>query len=334
MVYAMRSLRLVGPDSEGDAVVLESLDGAERFSLPLDERLRNVSLGQPPDDASVPEPHSEPVTPGEALSPREIQTRVRAGESAQAVADKAGVPVEKVMRFALPVLAERSRVVDEARRARARHGSEGSLSPFGELIDDRLGRHGVNPAAVGWDAFRRPDGGWTVVAAFTAAEQNRTAKFSFALHNRTVSALDALAADLLSGHPVRALLPPDPEPVTELTPPAAVRLTAVPDHPDDEPSDLPLATTAPLRPARRQRTRTRPIPIDADDELFDQEAVEDAPATGWQEPPLPLELPTEVGQHAAADADDEAANRRVRRGEKPRMPSWDDILFGVKHRTD
>ena len=52
------------------------------------------------------------------------------------------------------------------------------------------------------------------------------AKFSFALLNRTVSALDDIAADLLSDRPVQALLPPPPpvpEPVAEV--PAADRAT-------------------------------------------------------------------------------------------------------------
>jgi hypothetical protein len=324
----MQSLRLVGPAEDGASVLLESLDGAAQFSLPLDERLRDVSLGQPPEPPAAPEP-----APGQSLSPREIQTRVRAGESPQAVAESAGMPLEKVMRFAHPVLAERARVVDEAIRARARRPGEGTPVPFGELIADRLGRHGVDPATVRWDAFRRQDGGWTVTAAFTAIEQDRLARFSFGLSNRTVSALDALAADLLSDRPVRALLPPDPDPVAELVEPGPVRLSAVPDQPapdaDESGADESgLAVTPAVRPFRRQKVHTRPIPVDTDDELFDQEAFDD-PVAGWQAPALPLEL---AEQDLESDDGSEGRHRRSRRSEKPRMPSWDDILLGVRHK--
>ena len=323
----MQSLRLVGPAEDGASVVLETCDGAERFSLPLDERLRDVTLGQPPEPPAAPAP--EPTPPGQTLSPREIQTRVRAGESPQAVANSAGMPLEKVMRFALPVLAERTRVVEEAKRARARRPGEGSPAPFGELIAERLSRHAVEPSSVRWDAFRRPDGGWTVTAGFTAIEQDRLAKFSFGLLNRTVSALDALAADLLSDRPVRALLPPDPEPVPELGELAPVRLSAVPDQPagDPDPDEPGLAATPAVMPFRRQKAHTRPIPVDSDDELFDQEAFEDQ-GDSWQEPLLPLEL--ELAEQDGEPG--EGRHRRNRRADKPRMPSWDDILLGVRHK--
>jgi len=323
----MQSLRLVGPGEDGTSVILETPDGAERFSLPLDERLRDVALEQPPEPPAAREPTAQ------SLSPRDIQTRVRSGESPQAVAESAGMALEKVMRFAGPVLAERIRVVEEAKRARARRAGEGHPVPFGELIADRLSRHGLDPTAVRWDAYRRPDGGWTVTAGFTAIEQDRLAKFSFGLLNRTVSALDALAADLLSDRPVRALLPPEPDPVSELTEPIPVRLSAVPDQPEPE-SDAEesgLAATPAVRPFRRQKAHTRPIPIDSDDELFDQEAFDSAGGS-WQEAPLPLEL---TGQGIEPDDDGEGEGRHRRggrRGEKPRMPSWDDILLGVRHK--
>jgi hypothetical protein len=187
-----------------------------------------------------------------------------------------------------------------------------------------------------------------VSAGFSVFEQDRQARFSFGLTNRTVSALDALGADLLSDRPVRALLPPDPEPVGEVTEPGGgtepgskvaspVRLTAVPDRPEadaeesesDEPDEPGLAATPAVRPFRRQKAHTRPIPVDSDDELFDQEAF-DEPGNSWPEPALPLEL-AESGFDTEYDAG-EGRHRRNRRGDKPRMPSWDDILLGVRHK--
>jgi hypothetical protein len=52
--------------------------------------------------------------------------------------------------------------------------------------------------------------------------------------------------------------------------------------------------------------------------------------TGWQEQSLPLEL---AEQDLEPDEAGEGRHRRGgRRSEKPRMPSWDDILLGVRHK--
>jgi hypothetical protein len=200
----MRLLRLVGPGEDGTSVVVEavepgSLDG-ERFELSLDDRLRSLATTEralPASGAGPSGPRAEGSGP--VPTPREIQVRVRAGETAQAVADEAGIPLDRVMRFAYPVLQERVRVTDEARRARARRGGDGLLVPFGELLDSRLVRHGVEPAAVRWDAYRREDGGWTVTSEFSSHQRTVRAKFSFALLNRTVSALDDIAAGIRLG---------------------------------------------------------------------------------------------------------------------------------------
>ncbi|MDT0260813.1 septation protein SepH [Jatrophihabitans lederbergiae] len=356
----MRLLRLIGPSEDGTSLTLQAQDGGERFSIPIDAELRAACSTKPSGKAPVAdaEPTQHTPTQHHNPSPREIQTRVRAGETAESIAEEADLPLERVMRFAYPVLQERTRVVDEARRARARR-QDGRLEPFGELIDARLSRHGVEPPAVLWDAYRREDGGWTVTAMFTANEREMRVKFSFVLMNRTVSALDDVAADLFSDRPVRALLRPEPAPAPTSPPASPVpgeapaedagpaRLSAVPDE------GAAAEPTPPVRaPGRRQKAFTRPVPVGLDDELFDQDAA-DQP---WQNEPLPQDLsvaaapntsdeaaqPTANEQSpegAAADgepAGDEAAEpKRARRsGEKPRMPSWDDILLGVRHKSD
>jgi len=337
----MRVLRLVGPDEDGTSLIVEAVETdsteterGERFTLSLDERLRTMATTRPdrqPETASdAPAASSGPVP-----TPREIQVRVRAGETAQAVADQAGIPLERVMRFAYPVLQERVRVTDEARRARARRGGDGLLVPFGELIDSRLARHGLDSATVRWDAYRREDGGWTVTSAFTAHEREVLAKFSFALANRTVSALDDIAADLLSDRPVQALLAPPP-PVVEPAAPEwdaapGPRLTAVP-NPSRTDVPRPQETGAAVRPpSRRQKAHTRPVPITVDDELFDQDAFDQQP---WHEPPLPFEVggsavrrdTSRSGRPARRPA--QVLRRSDRRGRRPlsarslSSPSW------------
>ena len=55
-----------------------------------------------------------------ALRPRDIQTRIRAGESPEDVAAVAGTSVEKVMIFAAPVLAERAHIARSAQSSSVR----------------------------------------------------------------------------------------------------------------------------------------------------------------------------------------------------------------------
>lgn len=357
----MRELRLIGPGEDGESVIVES-DAGEQFSLPVDERLRAAArsdrahLGQL--DAAITGP----------LRPRDIQIRVRAGESPADLAEQAGMPLDRVMRFAYPVLAERTRVTDEARRARARRVGDGHLVAFGELVDSRFAAHGIEPGAVTWDAFRRPDGGWTVTANVPDERFPALAKFSFSLGNRTVSALDDVAADLLSGRPIKAQVSADP-PTDRFSTIAFGRLSAVPDE-----------------VGARLRARTHPLPVEVDDqELFDQDALDSdgfeyadpsarpgsADGTGraegagdaladaepellWPQPgvepgaftqpdaeePSLFAERTELGEDAAVSEHGEepvtagSGRRGAKHGDKPRMPSWDDILLGVRRKSE
>ena len=54
------------------------------------------------------------------LRPRDIQARIRAGETPESVAQVAGTSVDKVMPYAAPVLAERAHVAQRAQRASIR----------------------------------------------------------------------------------------------------------------------------------------------------------------------------------------------------------------------
>jgi hypothetical protein len=313
----MRRLRFLGPGDD-DTVILRSLDGTEHYRLEIDEKLASAvmpgSVALPKLSVAAEPPRGQSTNGKDAmddLRPRDIQTRVRAGEDPQALAEEAGQPLDRVMRFAYPVLQERVRIVDEARRGRTRAGSDNQTTEFGSLFDHRLGVLGTEPTSVRWDSFRRPDGGWTVTAVFTADiqsidPQQLTAKFSFALTNRMVSALNDVAADLISGNPISALVVAAPAPIDyaaldALSSGAAAptRLAAVPDpepdHADDTASDTDPAgaeraeARSALRlPLRRQKAHTHPLPVSVDDdvvdELFDQDAADPAWASESDSP--------------------------------------------------
>ncbi|MGD9530913.1 MAG: septation protein SepH, partial [Pseudonocardia sp.] len=107
----MRALRVVGIREDGGdiTVVLEDPERRERFTVPGDETLRAAARG---DQARL---GQIAIEVGNELRPREIQVRIRAGASVAELATLAGVPEQKIERFAYPVLLERSRTAELAR---------------------------------------------------------------------------------------------------------------------------------------------------------------------------------------------------------------------------
>lgn len=321
----MRVLHFVERDTERGSVVLATTDGHEQFELAVDQALRDAVTVAPAAKAPTPtppRPNSEPK-----ISPREIQMRVRGGESPQALAESYGADLAWVERFAGPVLAERTRMADEARRAKARRSTtDGQTVVFGEAVDDRFGAHGIDPATVRWDAHRREDGQWIVSAHWIGGQNERGAEWTFHLSARTVAPIDDAAADLLSDRPIRPVVTPDPEtpPNLTLAPPLAPGLVAFPAMPD---------------------AHTGPLP--RDEELFDQtkfdgdpEPVAELDQGTFDELHLPLNVPdaaptvtaripklTNLGVAARTETEDEKAARAS-------IPSWDDILLGVRRKHD
>src|SRR2546423_10246169 len=99
--------------------------------LPVDDRVRAAVLG----DKELLDQLGAKIE--SALSPREIQARLRSGDTADAVALAAGVPVDWVRRFEGPVRDERGHVVDEARPTIERGAPP---IPLGDRSDDHLTR--------------------------------------------------------------------------------------------------------------------------------------------------------------------------------------------------
>src|SRR5690625_7468899 len=83
------------------------------------------------------------------------------------------------------VIAERVSVVQ--RTSTSPCGSGGPS--LDEFVTERLAaRQATEDTA--WDAWRRPDGSWTLELSFSAAGRTRQAHWMADLDNRTVSALD------------------------------------------------------------------------------------------------------------------------------------------------
>ncbi|MGO3151637.1 MAG: septation protein SepH [Galactobacter sp.] len=167
----MEHVELLRVHTSGTDLVLRTPAG-EEYLLALDEALRrSVRMPQPraASQAAVP----ATTVP---LSPRQIQARIRAGESAAQVAAESGTDLDHVLRYEGPVLAERNYIASRARDVevsgplsnegyRAAFGDESAT--LGDMVHTRLRSFGVEPETLTWDAWKLDSGTWRIVARFT-----------------------------------------------------------------------------------------------------------------------------------------------------------------------
>jgi Protein of unknown function (DUF3071) len=185
----MQELRFVAVSEDGRYAVLAIPGRSARFTLPIDERLRAVALGQ---TSRLAQYEIEVESP---LRPKEIQARIRAGETVEEIADAAGIAVERVRWFEGPVLAERAYVADQAQLASVRRQGDATPGPrLGEIVTERLKMFGVDPEDAQWDAKKLGDGSWQVQLIFISGGRLHTAEWIFDQRRRHVLPADDNAA--------------------------------------------------------------------------------------------------------------------------------------------
>lgn len=255
----MQELRLVGVSDEGDHLLFAAIDATGAvFRVPLDGRLR----------AAV---RDETVRPGQletpqesTVRPKEIQARIRSGQTPEEVAKAAGLSVAKIEAFANPVIRERMHVAELAQRTTVRRpGESGPHGELGELVQQRLHTRGVHPDDLEWDSWRREDGTWKIRLHYKLANRTGTAEWIYDMSARHVRPVDDEAAALVSA---TGTLTPEPE-VAEFV--ERPRLAAVaggageaphaapappPQQQEEEDSEQP---TQPLRIARQSAKNKR-----------------------------------------------------------------------------
>jgi hypothetical protein len=160
------------------------------------------------------------------LRPKEIQAKIRAGASVEQVASAAGVGIERVQRFANPVLLERSRAAELATAAHPVLADGPSVLTLLETVTSALVARGLDPDATGWDAWRNEDGRWTVQMGWKAGMSDNVAHFRFTpgAHGGTVTAFDDAACQLIDpdfARPLRPLAPVAQLDFEEPVPPVA-----------------------------------------------------------------------------------------------------------------
>ncbi|AXB48793.1 septation protein SepH [Amycolatopsis albispora] len=286
----MRALRVVGLHEDGRSIVCEDTARGERFLLPADERLRAAARGDITRLGQI------EIELESQMRPREIQARIRAGESVEQVANSGGIPVARVERFAYPVLLERSRTAEMAQAAHPVREDGPDVQTLGEVVAYAFGVFGQDYTNASWDSWKGEDGKWVVGLNWQTGRSDNRAHWCFApgAHGGTVTALDENAQALMDPNAYRSL----------------------------------RAVDALGRPSAPAPVEDQPM-LDAEEETVVEapvaEVPEEAPAAATADGGLAL--PGVEEQVEAAKAAPRPAKKK--KGH-PAVPAWEDVLLGVR----
>ena len=306
----MQELRLVAVSEDGSYAVLAVPGRGGRFSLPVDDRLRTVARGQ---FSRLAQYEIEVENP---LRPKEIQDRIRAGETADEIADAAGLPIERVRRFEGPVLAERAYRAQEAQRATVRSPGDSGPGPrLGEVVAERLAECGTSPDDAQWDSRKRADGNWQVQLMFLTGNRPQMAEWVFDPRRRHATPADDNAARLcLSGADRPAGRLGGEDTATATVTPIARRLGSLPSH----------AAETRAEPERQPARAAQAASAGA--------AASGAPAqAGRKDAATSGDKPEATASPARERPVRKAAGGRTRRAS---VPSWDEIMLGNSRPPD
>ncbi|QCW50856.1 DUF3071 domain-containing protein [Nocardioides dongxiaopingii] len=339
------ALTLAGVSSDQARLLLAADDGAT-FTLDITPSLRAALRSEGTH-------HSHPTRPGQpgqekkmdsVLRPRDIQARIRAGETPEAVAEAAQTSVDKIMSFVAPVLAERQHVAERAQRSNVRRpaGESGHSRTLGDAVAAHLRSLNVDPDVVAWDASRREDGRWAVTAGIALPVRTGTAHFVFDGPGNYV-VLDGEDARWLIGEDVVA-----PAPARDDLRSVRERRMSSPRHDEELPlgdDAIELVSDSPLEAFLDESP-------DSDDPELRHEAEDaaaDEPDPVVAAPPASTHAPVEqpmleepvvdepVAEQPVVDepvveepAVEEPRTRRSVQKKRGRasVPSWDEIMFG------
>ncbi|HEY3870132.1 MAG TPA: septation protein SepH [Actinocrinis sp.] len=361
----MTELRVMAVTGDGDRLVLRAPDGQE-FYLAIDDRLRAAVRG---DRARLGQIEIELDA---QLRPRDIQARIRSGQTAEQVADLAGIPLERVRRFEGPVLAERAFMAERAQNTQVRRAGETHGPKLGDVVRERLAQREPDHDSAQWDSWRKEDGIWTVRLAFRISGLPYEATWSFDPPRRLVTPADDEARLLSSDAAAENAFPFVPRSASR---PTALREERHP-HPRDERrlgDPLPGEHGLPAedRRAAGRGGATSVTPLSAawhggprtaatESEQPAEEAQEGAdsvvtplrPVGAAAAPGLAATADEQVRQAGAGSAysdalfpkvgphkerkvgqtDQQAVNDGVPPGRRATVPSWDEIVFGTRRR--
>jgi hypothetical protein len=297
----VRELRVIGLEPDGSHVVCADAETGQKFRLPADDKLRAASRG---DVARLGQIEIEMES---QLRPREIQARIRSGASVEQVAEEAKIPISKVERFAYPVLLERSRAAEMAQGGHPVRDNGPTVPTLSEIVTHAFRARGHSIDEATWDAWRDEDNQWVAQLQWQAGRTTNAAHWRYQpdAHGGTIVALDDAAFDLIDpdfGRPLRGLVP------VVSNEPQQLELSRFDVEPVAEIEPEPAAVSERTVVAERIVT---PEPIAVEPETIVAEEVPE---------PAPDVTPKTAPQQTQT---------KDKRG-RPALPSWDDVLLGVR----
>jgi hypothetical protein len=293
----MSELRLTGKTPDGVHIALTDNNGAE-FTLRISDILR-ATVNQPR-LTSVPVADENTV-----MSVKEIQRRLRAGETMDSIARDGNISIDKVERFSGPILQERLFIIDQVHSLTPRRDGKDSgrdALTFLDIVISKLAPRGVDVDSLDWNTWRIDDGTWTIELHYPNRDGLGSAQFSYDTHRRTITPLDDNAAWMMGEEaPVRRI--------------EAGLIYSEPTHPSRaaeriEPKEPIRIDSAPIRSIA---SMLDDLPDnDPTDEEFEAEISRETPRlVSIRETPAP------------GDKQDGITARA-------KVPSWDEIMFGQK----
>lgn len=224
------------------------------------------------------------------MRPREIQARIRSGASIEQVAKESGMPASKVERYAHPVLLERSRAAELAQQGHPLRADGPAVLTLVEIVGLAFRGRGHSMDLAEWDAWRDEDNHWIAQLTWPAGRTTNTAHWRF-------------QPDAHGGS------------VTPL---------------DDAASEL-------IDPDfGRQLRGLAPVAVAADQDAPSQQTLDDYYGVESDNEQPAAEAPEVATDEAPADTETvqpkpapSHPSTKDKRG-KPAMPSWEDVLLGVR----
>jgi hypothetical protein len=276
-------LRLDGRTDDGLYLSLRDQEG-EQYSVRISDTLRATVNQQRLN--SVPD-NEEP-----SISIKEIQRLLRTGQTSEQISREYSVSIEKIERFAGPILSERIYIIDQAQQIVVRKEIDRDPVTLIQTITSRLAPRGIDASTLSWDTWRLENGTWTVELHYPQTGGVGVAQWSFDPLLRSLTSMDENARWMMGDEPApRQLSKPG------------------------------LVTTESTHPSERRNPENHGVStIDKDRfkeyedlEIFENEKIS----------PLVPRLAV-----IREEPDDEASRDGITA--RAKVPSWDEIMFGIK----
>jgi hypothetical protein len=340
----MKSLRFVSLSDDGAHLILSG-DPGESYAVPITDELRVAAARR------VRQGTSSAVT---KLSPREIQTRIRHGASAEDIAAETGLPLDRIESYAAPVRAEREYAASQARGVEVADRTltrDALRAVFGEepvtienMVEHRASLSGIADDSLRWDAWRRADHQWDVRLEFVLddpsavegtdlADADPEALWVFNPLRKTMHNVNRWAQFLSELEPLESA-------------PRERRLTAVDGSAESPGSES--AESAPTAPDSSELldmlSRRRGTRLGSDEESDDKLALmisdsqraaaarsSQTGSSSGDVTSLPAPLPAAEDDDAdPVEEQPRTRNKKSLKDRRSRVPSWDQIYFGTK----